>query len=105
MPSIPAIARDIKASPSAINYTVAIFLVCLGVTPLLWAPLSGFYGRRPIYLASMPIHIAASIGVAFSNNLGALIGTRILQAIGRPSAYDLTDLQARPQCLLLVPAP
>jgi MFS family permease len=75
-------AADLHTTAAVINYTVAIFLVTIGMAPLVWSPLSGFYGRRPIYLASMPIHVIASIGVARSNTVGAIIGTRILQGIG-----------------------
>lgn len=75
-------SADLNTTPSVINYTVAIFLVTIGIAPLFWSPLSGFYGRRPIYLVSMPIHVVASIGVALSNNVGAIIGTRILQGFG-----------------------
>jgi MFS family permease len=56
------------------DYTVSIYLVALGAAPLIWAPLAGFYGRKPIYLASLPIFVAGSIGVSFSTTLGALIG-------------------------------
>ena len=75
-------AEDLHTTPAVINYTTAIFVVTIGIAPLLWSPLSGFYGRRPVYLASMPIHSVASIGVALSQNVGALIGTRILQGFG-----------------------
>jgi len=92
-------AEQMGTSPSMINYTVAIFIVSIGVAPLVWSPLSGFYGRKPVYLMSMPIMVSvnaqdllsflsnplqavASIGVAQSKNVGALIGTRILQGIG-----------------------
>ncbi|KIR42486.1 dityrosine transporter [Cryptococcus deuterogattii 99/473] len=82
LPSIPTMAVDLHSSAEVINYTVAIFLVTIGVASVFWSPYSGFYGRRPVYLASMPITVVASIGVAQSKNIGAIIGTRILQGIG-----------------------
>ena len=78
-------AGELHTTDSVIADTVAIFIVTMGLAPLIWSPLSGFYGRRPIYMASMPILMVASIGVALSPNVGALIGTRILQAIGGSS--------------------
>lgn len=82
LPSIPVMSTDLHTTPSVIDYTVSIFLVTIGVAPLLWSPLSGFYGRRPIYLVSLPIMIVASVGVALSRNVGDIIGTRVLQGIG-----------------------
>ncbi|WWD20555.1 hypothetical protein CI109_105031 [Kwoniella shandongensis] len=81
-PSIPQMSADLHTSASVINYTVAVFIVTIGIAPVIWSPFAGFYGRRPIFLASMPIMVVASIGVALSKNVGALIGTRILQGIG-----------------------
>ena len=82
LPSIPQLADDLNASETIINVTVAIFILVIGFAPIIWSPLSGFYGRKPVYLASSPLMIAGSIGVAVSRNVGDVIGTRILQGIG-----------------------
>lgn len=82
-------SEDLHTSESMINYTVAIFTATVGVAPLIWSPLSGFYGRKPVYLASMPIMTVASIGVAQSKTIGAIIGTRILQAIGSSAVLSV----------------
>ncbi|TXT11164.1 hypothetical protein VHUM_01915 [Vanrija humicola] len=82
LPSISIMADDLHTTPAVINYTVAIFIVSVAVAPIFWSPLAGFYGRKPVYLASMPIMVVASVGVAQSKSLGAIIGTRILQGIG-----------------------
>jgi MFS family permease len=82
LPSIPQLAADIKTTETIVNVTVAIFIVVVAIAPIIWSPLSGFYGRKPIYLASIPIAIAGSIGVALSRNVGDIIGTRILQGTG-----------------------
>lgn len=82
LPSVPQLANDLKTTETIVNVTIAIFIVVIGVAPVIWSPLSGFYGRKPVYLASMPITIAGSIGVALSRNVGDIIGTRVLQGIG-----------------------
>ncbi|EIW69837.1 hypothetical protein TREMEDRAFT_13217, partial [Tremella mesenterica DSM 1558] len=82
LPSIPQMASDLKTTATVINYTVAIFIATIGIAPVVWSPLAGFYGRKPIYLAAMPLMIAASIGVGRSRNIADIIGTRILQGIG-----------------------
>lgn len=82
LPSVPQLANDLNSTETIINITIAIFILVIGFAPIIWSPLSGFYGRKPIYLASMPITIAGSIGVALSRNVGDVIGTRILQGVG-----------------------
>lgn len=73
--------------------------------------MSGFYGRRPIFLTSIPIFVAASLGCGFSNSLGALVACRVLQAIGPSLVSSLgthlpiktrpADTCLRRRCLLL----
>lgn len=82
LPSIPQISDDLGTSANVINVTVAIFILCIGLFPLCFAPYSGLYGRRPIYLISLPVFALGCLGTALSRSLGALIATRILQAFG-----------------------
>lgn len=89
LPSITQMSHDLSTTPEMINYTVAIFIVSIGVAPIFWSPLAGFYGRKVVFLLSMPIMAAASIGVAVSPSVGALIGTRILQGIGSSSVLSV----------------
>ncbi|WWC72432.1 uncharacterized protein I206_106394 [Kwoniella pini CBS 10737] len=82
LPSIPQMAEQLNTTAEIINYTVAVFIIIIGIAPVFWSPFAGFYGRRPVYLASMPIMVISSIGVALSKNVGSLTGTRIIQGIG-----------------------
>ncbi|KAF2453723.1 major facilitator superfamily domain-containing protein [Lineolata rhizophorae] len=53
------------------------FFVCgLGLGPMLLAPLSEFYGRRPIYLVSFLFFIIWSIPCAVAQNIQTLLVTR-----------------------------
>jgi multidrug resistance protein len=89
LPAVPAIAEDLDTTPTIVNVTIALFIVSIGTAPLFWSPLSGFYGRRPIYLASAPIMLVSSIGVAFSRTVPQLIVTRILQGVGSSSVLSV----------------
>ncbi|GAA5862821.1 hypothetical protein JCM3774_006655 [Rhodotorula dairenensis] len=82
LPSIPQIVEDLDTTASIINITVAVFILFIGIFPLFWAPYSGVYGRRPIYLLSLPIFALGCVGTALSHSLVALILTRIVQALG-----------------------
>ncbi|BGP35424.1 hypothetical protein JCM10296v2_007262 [Rhodotorula toruloides] len=82
LPSIPQITEDLHTSATVINVTVAIFILCIGIFPLVWAPYSGIYGRKPIYVISLPIFALGCLGTALSKSLSALIVTRVIQALG-----------------------
>ncbi|GAA5876347.1 hypothetical protein JCM8547_008889 [Rhodosporidiobolus lusitaniae] len=89
LPSIPQICEDLDTTPSIINITVAIYILVIGIAPLAWAPYAGVYGRRPIYVISLPIFVLGSMGVALSNSLAALIVTRVIQAVGSCSVLSV----------------
>ncbi|KZS89833.1 MFS general substrate transporter [Sistotremastrum niveocremeum HHB9708] len=81
-PTIPQIARDLKTSGSIINLSVGVFVFTAAVGSLFWARYSGYYGRQPIYVASLPIYCLGSIGVAACRNVPELLIFRALQAFG-----------------------
>ncbi|KAF8519191.1 major facilitator superfamily domain-containing protein [Gautieria morchelliformis] len=87
LPSIPQISSELRVSQAVINYTVAVYLIVIGVAPLGWSPYSTYckYGRQRIYLTSLPIFVAGSVGVAESNSLVALILARTVQGAGASS--------------------
>lgn len=89
LPSIPDISEGIHISASTVDYTVCVYLAVLAVGPLVFAPYASYYGRRPVYLLSLPLYSLGSIGVALSDSLVSLILTRILQAFGASSVLSV----------------
>ncbi|KZT59409.1 MFS general substrate transporter [Calocera cornea HHB12733] len=89
LPSIPQIASDLRTTESVINYSVAVYLVVIAFAPLAWSRASTYYGRRPVYLASMPVFVLGSVGVAESRTLAELIITRIIQGAGASSVLSI----------------
>ncbi|KAI0039965.1 MFS general substrate transporter [Auriscalpium vulgare] len=82
VPSIPQIAKDFNSTGPVINLAVSLSLLSGSVGTMTWATYSGFYGRRPIYLVSLPILALASLGVACSRSVPELMLWRVLQAFG-----------------------
>ena len=44
--SIPEIAADYSATPLTIEMSNALYILAMGIAPVVWAPLSSVYGRR-----------------------------------------------------------
>ncbi|KAI0062171.1 MFS general substrate transporter [Artomyces pyxidatus] len=82
VPSIPQIAREFDSSGPVINLAVSLSIFCGAIGTLTWATYSGFYGRRPIYLASLPIFTVGSLGVTLARSVPELMFWRIFQAFG-----------------------
>ncbi|KAK7437127.1 hypothetical protein VKT23_018750 [Stygiomarasmius scandens] len=81
-PTIPDISRDLDTTGSIVSLTVSVsvFAACIG--GLFGATYSGFYGRKPIYLFSLPLLVIGSIGVGLATTIQSLMVWRFLQTMG-----------------------
>lgn len=57
---------------------LSLFVVGLGIGPMLLGPLSEFYGRRPVYLVSYTAFTLLGLPVSFANNLAVFLIFRFL---------------------------
>ncbi|KAF2169056.1 hypothetical protein M409DRAFT_65354 [Zasmidium cellare ATCC 36951] len=90
-PSITTIARDLGVDTTQINLTVTLYLVMQGVSSLLVAPFSDNLGRRPAYIVSLIIFIAANLGLGLQNSFLALLLLRMLQSLGASGTISLAQ--------------
>ncbi|EIN08489.1 MFS general substrate transporter [Punctularia strigosozonata HHB-11173 SS5] len=74
-------AQEFDVSVTRASYLTAVHIVFLGVSPVLWGPLSARYGRRPLYLFSSIASAACTLGGAYCRSYGTLMTTRVFQAI------------------------
>ena len=82
LPAITPIARDYHRSVADINLTVTLFQVMQALAPLFFGDLSDQIGRRPVYMMTFTIYMAANIGLALQDNYAALLVLRALQSTG-----------------------
>lgn len=95
LPALPAIAKDLGATPSDAQLTVSVFLVGLSLGQLIFGPLSDRYGRRGLMLLGVLLFVAGSAGCMVASDLGALIGFRILQSLGACAGMVLSRAVVR----------
>ena len=57
---------------------LSLFVIGLGIGPMLLGPLSEFYGRRPVYLVSYTAFTLLGLPVSFANNLAVFLIFRFL---------------------------
>lgn len=82
LPAITPIARDYHRSIADINLTVTLYQVMQALAPLFFGDLSDQIGRRPVYMITFAIYVAANIGLALQNNYVALMVLRAMQSTG-----------------------
>ncbi|KAG0222425.1 hypothetical protein BGX31_009158 [Mortierella sp. GBA43] len=89
-PSLVQITQDLGASQTVINASVSLFILFMGVSPLVSSTLSDrFKIRRILYIVFTLIFVLASLGGGYSKSATALIIARIFQSIGSGGASIL----------------
>ncbi|KXN71075.1 MFS general substrate transporter [Conidiobolus coronatus NRRL 28638] len=82
VPSLKSISSDLGTSYSKASITITVFLIAIGIGPLIWAMLSDAYGRKWFTVASMIIFALGSLGCALSTNIKMLVAMRFFQGLG-----------------------
>ncbi|KAK2605022.1 hypothetical protein N8I77_007902 [Diaporthe amygdali] len=75
---LESISEWFQVSSEAAALTVTLFLLGYCAGPLLFAPLSEFYGRRAIFYITFLLYIAFNFLCAFAPNFGSLLVGRFL---------------------------
>jgi DHA1 family bicyclomycin/chloramphenicol resistance-like MFS transporter len=95
LPSLPAIAADLRVSSAVVTSTITVFLAIFAVGQLIVGPLSDRFGRRIPILAGLCMFVAGSIWCAFAGDLSNLLIGRSIQAVGACTAMVLSRAIAR----------
>ncbi|PQE27460.1 hypothetical protein CJF31_00009072 [Rutstroemia sp. NJR-2017a BVV2] len=77
-PGVQQIAESLNTTETSVIACQAGFVVMLGVGPLLLAPLSETFGRKPLYLICFTIFTLLQIPTALSPNIAVLITFRTI---------------------------
>ncbi|MBV9878551.1 MAG: multidrug effflux MFS transporter, partial [Verrucomicrobia bacterium] len=82
LPALPSIGGSLQASPAAVQMSLMVFFIMLGICQLVYGPLSDMFGRKPPIYAGLAIFVIGSVGCGFAPNINVLIGFRALQSLG-----------------------
>lgn len=76
-----AIAAEFHNSREISYLITSVFLFGYVFGPLMWAPGSELFGRRPIFIATMLIYCLFHLGQALAPNIQTLLITRFLSGV------------------------
>ena len=82
LPALPAIGGSLAAGPAAVQASLLVFFMALGVCQLVYGPVSDMTGRKPPLYAGLVLFAAGSVGCALAPDIGTLIAFRVLQGVG-----------------------
>ncbi|MFA3873250.1 MFS transporter [Streptomyces sp. MMCC 100] len=79
--ALPAMGRDLGLSAVAGQWVMSGFAAGFAALLLLGPRLVARWGRRRVYLAALPVFIAASVAGGFSDQGAVLIATRVVKGM------------------------
>lgn len=86
LPALPGLQSGLGIGVELAQATVAVFLVGLAASQLVWAELLARLGPRRTVSIGGALLIVASAGAALAPNIETLIVTRIIQGVAAGSA-------------------
>jgi len=89
LPALPAIARDLGATPAAVQQSLMAYMAAIAVCQLVYGPISDMLGRKPPLYFGILVYIAGSLGAAFAPSVEWLVLFRFVQGVGACASMSL----------------
>lgn len=88
-PSIPAITVDLKTTIDDTQYSMAIFMLGISLSQLIYGPLSDAIGRKGPLITGLLITVVGSFICLTATSISILIAGRFIQGIGAGAGASL----------------
>lgn len=82
LPAFPAMAEGLHTTLGEIERTLAIYLVGLALSQMIYGSLADRYGRKRPLIGGLALYTASSVGCALAGDVQILLVCRVLQALG-----------------------
>ncbi|THU40259.1 multidrug effflux MFS transporter [Niastella caeni] len=82
LPAFPDIAKGLHTSIAQVMLSLSSFFIGISAGQLIYGPLLERFGRKKPLYVGLFIYVLASLGCALATSVNALIGLRLLQALG-----------------------
>ncbi len=87
--ALPTLERELNTSFALVQWVVLAYLLTLVTLTLVVGRLGDMFGKKPLYIAGFFLFILGSGLCGLSQNIYALIGFRVLQALGAVMTMSL----------------
>lgn len=109
-PGISKVTQDLQiVSPTLSTLSITIYMLGMGIGPMLVSALGEIYGRLPVYHVSNVVFIAFLVGCALSKNVAQFMICRFFagfaggtpMALGGGTIADITTVDTRASAMAL----
>ncbi|KAH7326289.1 major facilitator superfamily domain-containing protein [Stachybotrys elegans] len=76
----PEVAAEYRTTGSIVNVSNAGYMVFMGLSPIVWGPVSQVFGRRPVAMGTAVAFFLLSVATALAPNLASFFVFRALSA-------------------------
>ncbi|KAI1279918.1 major facilitator superfamily domain-containing protein [Xylaria sp. FL0933] len=83
---------DPNDSVSRVAYFFTSTALAQGTSNFVWVPLANKYGRRPVYIISYTIYLAAAVWLVFETRFAGFLVGRIILGLGSGAAEALAPM-------------
>lgn len=80
--ALPSIAAEFNRSLSSVSWVTSAYLLTIAALLLSMGRLGDLFGLRRLYVGGLLVFGLGSLGCAFAWSLPALVGARVVQAVG-----------------------
>jgi Bcr/CflA subfamily drug resistance transporter len=80
--ALPKMMLFMHTSQQLMQSSITVFLLGVGLSSLVYGPLSDKFGRKPVILAGLVIAIAGNLWGATLSDIGPFLTSRLVQGIG-----------------------
>jgi EmrB/QacA subfamily drug resistance transporter len=88
--ALPGIVADLRAFED-LSWIVTAYLVASTVTVPIYGKLGDIHGRRRMFVVAISIFLLGSLLCAISQNVGQLVGARVVQGLGAGGLLPLAQ--------------
>lgn len=89
-PALPSISEDLPISEAEVQMALSIFVLAFAVGPMVMAPLSEVYGRRPIWIWGSIWYMTWNTACGFARNKSLMIVARMLAGFGASGEFAVS---------------
>ncbi len=82
LPALPTMAVSLGSDSGTVAFTISGYLIGFSLGQLFWGPIGDRYGRRGPIAFGLVLFVIGSAGCALSGRAEAVIGWRVVQAVG-----------------------
>lgn len=82
IPSMPGLQEAFDADYGTVQLVLTLYLAGLAGAQLVHGPLSDRFGRRPVMLGGLALHLLGTLACLLAPTIGWLIAGRLVQAVG-----------------------